>query len=275
MLGEENAASCGAHLEEREMAVDVHALSGVDLPRLVVALKGSDSVELKATVPDDSVRSAVAALGMDALDAQLRQVFFFETADLALQAAGVVVRARRVKGRGDDSVVKLRPVLPDELPQELRLSPDFVVEVDAMRGGFVCSGSYKQRLAKPLVRPVTLGDVPIRKLFSKRQRAFFAEHAPTNIVLDDLLIMGPVFVLKLPFVAKEYSRKVVAEMWLYPDGTRLLELSTKCAPAKAFDVMAQMIAYLDQRGVTRDQDPQTKTKTALQYFATSLADANR
>jgi len=253
------------------MAVDVHALSASDVSRLVGTLKGSDSVELKATIPDTSVRSAAAALGIDPLDAQLRQVFFFETADLALQAAGVVVRARRVKGRGDDSAVKLRPVLPDSLPEELRLVPDFVVEVDAMRGGFVCSATYKQRLVKPLVRPVTLGEAPIRRLFSKGQRAFFTEHAPANIALDDLLVMGPVFVLKVPFVAEEYARKVVAEMWLYPDGSRLLELSTKCPPSKAFDVMAQMIAYLDDHGVVRDQDPQTKTKTALQFFANALA----
>ncbi len=73
--------------------VDAHVLSESDLSLLVGVLKGSASVELKATVPDDAVRSAVAALGMDALDAQLRQVFFFESPDLALQAAGVVVRA--------------------------------------------------------------------------------------------------------------------------------------------------------------------------------------
>jgi hypothetical protein len=179
-----------------------------------------------------------------------------------------------VKGRGDDSVVKLRPVAPDLLPEALRALPDFVVEVDAMRGGFVCSASYKQRLAKPLVRRVASGEVPVRKLFSKGQRAFFAEHAPAGVGLDDLLVMGPVFVLKLPFAAREYARKVVAEMWLYPDGTRLLELSTKCAPSEAFDVMARMIAYLDERGIVRDRDPQTKTKTALQFFASSLAAAS-
>ncbi len=255
------------------MAIDSHVLSGIDLSQLVGTLSGSDSMELKATVPDDAARSAVTALGMDALDAQIRQVFFFETPDLALQEAGVVVRGRRVKGRGDDSVVKLRPVTPDLLPEALRALPDFVVEVDAMRGGFVCSASYKQRLAKPCVRRVALGEAPVHKLFSKGQRAFFAEHAPAGVGLDDLVVMGPVFVLKLPFVAQGYARKVVAEMWLYPDGTRLLELSTKCAPAEAFDVMAQMIAYLDERGIVRDTDPQTKTKTALQFFANSLAAA--
>ena len=47
---------------------------------------------------------------MDALDAQIRQIFFFDTPDLALDAHGVVVRARRIQGKGDDAVVKLRPV---------------------------------------------------------------------------------------------------------------------------------------------------------------------
>ena len=59
---------------------------------------------------------------MDPLEAQIRQVFFFDTPDLALDKAGVVVRARRIQGKGDDSVVKLRPVVPAELPAELRES---------------------------------------------------------------------------------------------------------------------------------------------------------
>src|SRR4051794_19298482 len=112
-------------------------------------LKGADTVELKLTVADANRRSAVGALGMDPLDAQIRQVVFFDTPDLALNQAGVVVRARRVQVKGDDSVVKLRPVVPDALPASLRKAPTFGVEVDAMPTGFVCSGSYKAQLEKP------------------------------------------------------------------------------------------------------------------------------
>jgi hypothetical protein len=36
---------------------------------------------------------------------------------------------------------------------------------------------------------------PLRKLFSKEQRSFFADHAPEGVELDDLRILGPVFVL--------------------------------------------------------------------------------
>ena len=77
---------------------------------------GSDSVELKLTVPDAHHRSTIVALGMDPLESQIRVVAFFDTPDLALNRQGVVVRARRVQGRGDDSVIKLRPVRPQDVP---------------------------------------------------------------------------------------------------------------------------------------------------------------
>ena len=49
---------------------------------------------------------------MDPLQAEIRQVFFFDTPELTLQEHGVVVRGRRTQRKGDDTVVKLRPVVP-------------------------------------------------------------------------------------------------------------------------------------------------------------------
>src|SRR6059036_473245 len=95
------------------------ALSDDQLGELLGLIKGADSVELKLTVPDADHRSAVTALGMDPLDAQIRQVYFFDTPDLTLNQQGIVLRARRVQRKGDDSVVKLRPVVPAELSDEL------------------------------------------------------------------------------------------------------------------------------------------------------------
>jgi hypothetical protein len=86
-------------------------------------MSGADSVELKLTVPEEYHRSAANALDMDPLEAQIRQVVFFDTPDLTLDRAGVVVRARRVQGVGDDSVVKLRPLVPGQLSPKLRKSP--------------------------------------------------------------------------------------------------------------------------------------------------------
>ena len=223
-------------------------LSDDQLIELLGLIKESDSVELKLTVPETNLSEGAVALGMDPLDAQIRQVFFFDTPELTLNEAGVVARARRVQGRGDDSVVKLRPVVPDDLSKKLRRSPNFGVEVDAMPGGYVCSASMKQR---PPSRSCESGSGrrPLSKLFSKEQRAFFAAHAPEGLELDDLSILGPIFVLKLSVSPKELRRRLVAEIWLYPDGSRIVELSTKCLPAEAFDVAVELRAFLKQRGL--------------------------
>jgi hypothetical protein len=246
-------------------------LTDEQLQELLALAKDADSVELKLTVPAEEQRSAVVALGMDPLDGQIRQVFFFDTPDLALDKQGVVVRARRVQGKGDDSVVKLRPVVPAELPKGVRRSPSFGVEVDAMPGGFVCSGSMKRALGPSAVKSVVSGKKPIRKLFSKEQREFFAAHAPEGLGLDDLSLLGPIFVLKLKYAPEGYARKLVAEMWLYPDDTRILELSTKCAPPEAFQVAAESRAFLAERGVDLEGEQQTKTRTALEFFSGRLS----
>ena len=159
-------------------ATKVSTLSDQDLAELISLTKGADSVELKLTVPVSERSSGAAALGVDPLDAQIRQVYFFDTPDLVLNKAGVVVRARRVQKKGDDTVVKLRPVVPSELPAELRKSPNFGVEVDAMPGGCVCSGSMKRALKTPDVRDAVFGNRPVHKLFSKEQRALYGVHAP-------------------------------------------------------------------------------------------------
>ena len=244
-------------------------LSDEDVAKVMALIKDSDSVELKLTIPETEHSSTVAALGIDPLDAQIRQVFFFDTPDLTLYEQGVVVRARRVQKKGDDSVVKLRPVVPAQLPSGVRRLPEFGVEVDAMPGGFVCSGSLKG-IPKANVRETIMGGGRTQKLFSKDQQAFYAEHAPDGIALDDLSVLGPIFVLKLKFAPEAFERRLVVELWLYPDGSRILELSTKCAPAEAFQAAAETRAFLTGQGVNLDGAQETKTRKALEFFSERL-----
>jgi hypothetical protein len=255
-----------AGVEGREVTA-AGAMPTERLGELLGLLSQADSVELKLTVPEADQRPTIAALGIDPIEAQIRQVYFFDTPDLVLNEAGVVVRARRVQAKGEDTVVKLRPVVPSELPKRVRRSPGFVTEVDAVPGGFVCSGTMKGMLAPGRVSDALAGSRPLRKLFSKEQRAFFADHAPNGLALDDLATLGPIFVLKARFRPPELGRKVVAEVWLYPDDSRVLELSTKCAPAEAFEVAAEARAYLHDRGVEIAAGQETKTKRALEFFA--------
>jgi len=243
------------------------AFSDEEVLRFMEVLKGADSVELKLTVPEPHQRSTVAALELDPLQAQIRQVFFFDTPKLALDAKGIVVRARRIQGKGGDSIVKLRPVTPNELPAELRRSGAFRVEVDALPGGFVCSATLKGSPDADAVLEAASGKLPLKKLFSKEQRQFFAEHAPEGLALDDLAVLGPIFVLKLRLEPPELrGRRLVAEMWIYPDGSRILELSTRCATTEVFQVVAESRAFLFERGIDLSGEQETKTRKALRYF---------
>jgi hypothetical protein len=245
-------------------------LSDAQLGELLALTAEVDSVELKMTVPDSGRRAAVGALGMDALDAQIRQVFFFDTPDLRLNQHGVVVRARRVQRRGDDSVVKLRPVVPAEV-QAAWSSDNLGVEVDAMPGGFVCSASMKGTLGSKAVQEVAAGTKAIRKLFSKEQRSFYKAHAPDGVELDDLSILGPITVLKLKLFPPELRMRLVAELWFYPDGSRILELSAKCPPSETFQAAAELRAFLSGKGLDLSGEQQTKTKSALEFFSAELS----
>jgi hypothetical protein len=80
--------------------------------------------------------------------------------------------------------------------------------------------------------------------------------------------MGPIFVLKLKTAPEGFpTGKLVSEAWLYPDGARILELSTKCPPAEMFDTAVRARAHLAGLGVNLSGEQQTKTKTALEFFS--------
>jgi hypothetical protein len=140
-----------------------------------------------------------------------------------------------------------------------------------MPGGYVCSASLKRELGRRAVAGAVHGSKPLSGLFSKRQRGFFAAHSPSGIELDSLAVLGPIFVLKLKLFPPDYDRKLVAEVWLYPDGSRIMELSTKCNPAEALRVALESRAFLAAQGVDLSGEQQTKTKTALEFFAGQLA----
>ena len=249
------------------MVAETTALSDQDLLQMMDLVRGADSVELKLTIHESARAEAARALGVDPLDSQLRQVFFFDPPDLSLNAAGVVVRARRRQNESGDTVVKLRPVVPDHLPEDLRAMETFNVEVDAMPGGFVCSASFKGVADNLAILEAASGDRPIRKIFSKEQRAFYEAHAPEGVELDALMTLGPIPVIKVKVTPEGFGRKLVGEMWMYPDGSQIVELSTKARPDEAFQVAAEARAFLLGKGVDLTSEQQTKTKTALEFFS--------
>jgi hypothetical protein len=243
------------------------SLSPADTKKLLHHIRHSKSIELKVSVPMAEHRATVASIGLDPVEAQPRQVYFFDTADQALNRAGLIVRARRRQGGTADTVIKLRPVDPATIDAELKRSEAFKVEVDALPDGtFVCSASFKGEATGQEVLDVTDGEKPLRTLFSREQLAFYDEHVPAGIDMNALLAQGPIFLLRAKHQPKAFKRGITVEMWLWPDGKHILEISTKCLPAEAFQVGTEFKAYLGEHGIDLGATQETKTKTAMQRF---------
>ena len=139
------------------------------------------------------------------------------------------MRARRSQGGPDDTVVKLDRSCR-RICRRSSEPPEFGVEVDALPGGYVCSASFKAELKKNRVRATTLGERPISKLFSAGQRTFFDAHAPAGHRTRPALHPRSAERAEAEVRAGELRPPMVVELWLYPDGSRVLELSTKCRP---------------------------------------------
>lgn len=246
----------------------------------VAALDDTDRVEFKVIVAARHRDEVLCGLNVDRRRSQTRQVYFLDTPELALIRCGVVVRARRThRGRAasGDSVVKLRRTVgleqPVDLPKRMRRSPNLTVELDALPGSSVWSAALKRRLPPSAVRAAVDGRRRLRTLLSAEQRAFLLAHTPGAepdggaFDLDQLMIHGPVRVVRMPAASTGFGARTVVENWVYPDGSHLLELSVKCRASRARRVAARARGFLAKHGITPAAQQPTKTQASLDYFA--------
>jgi hypothetical protein len=244
-----------------------------ELERLIGLVTGADSVVLTITVPESDRRSVLTALGGDPLGAVIRQIAFINTPDLRLDRSGGVVRVRRTQQLPPDLTVKLHPVDPESLPPDIRGLPGLEVEVDALTSGFVCSCSAMHEMSVSRARDVLGGRLSVTEELSRAERALLDHAVADDLPVADLTVLGPVHVLRSRFVPEGFARRLVAELWFLPDGTRILELSTRCDPESAVSVAAETRRFLAHHGVDLEAAPDPQTSSALSILADQLPDA--
>ena len=245
----------------------------VELERLLGLVTGADSVVLKITVPETDRRSVLTALGGDPLGAVIRQIAFIDTPDLRLDRSGVVVRVRRTQQLPPDLTVKLHPVDPEFLPPDIRSLHGLEVEVDASAAGFVCSCSAKHELAPSRARDVLGGRVSVTDELNQPEQELLSHAVADDFPVEDLTVLGPVHILRSRFVPDGYARRLVVEQWFLPDGSRILELSTRCDPDSAVAVASDIRHFLALHGVDFDAAPDMRPSSTLTILADQLPDA--
>lgn len=237
-----------------------------EILQVLSELRDVKSIELKLTVPGRE-HAALRRLGLDVLAGRIREVYFFDTPDLRLFRDGVVVRARRTQGANEDTVVKLRPAVPSELPPKLLASPDLKLEMDVTRGSHIVSASLRARRREGSVREAVDRRRPLEKLFSKEQRRLFVDHAPDGVAWSDLVALGPAYVVLLKYVPPDLGRRLTIEQWHYPGEVPLVELSTKAPPEDALGLLADSVNFLKAHGLRAEGAQEPKTRKALQFFS--------
>ena len=231
------------------------------------ALSAMDACEIKVTIRPDQELRAERAMELNEDSADVRVIYFFDTPGLDLFKSGIALRARLVKGAGDDSTVKFRPVEAAKVSGDWKKLAGFKLEADCVGTRVVCSASLTVLQGRDEIDEVAKGKRPIDKLFSKEQERFLADfhHAPFDFT--KLRVMGPIRVLRWRSKHEGFPYELTTEEWRLPDGDDLVEVSIKVAPSKAAAARKTFDKHLRQLGLDPEGAQETKTRTALEYFA--------
>jgi len=237
------------------------------------AMAAMDAVEIKVTVRPDQELRAERALQLNEDTAEVRVIYFYDTPHLDLFNAGIALRARLVKGDDDDSTVKFRPVEAAKISKEWKQLKGFKMEADCVGDRVVCSASLTALQHHDEIDDVAKGKRAIDKLFSKDQERFLSEFYKGPVDFGKLRVMGPIRVLRWKLKHKGFPHDLTLEEWRLPDGDDLVEVSIKTSPDNAGQAQKEFDAHLRELGIDPEGAQETKTRTALEYFAKTHREA--
>jgi hypothetical protein len=226
-----------------------------------------DAVEIKVTIRPDQELRAERAMQVDEDTADVRVIYYFDTPDLDLFKAGIALRARLVKGDADDSTVKLRSEKVTSVPPEWRRVEGLKQEADWVGDRTVFSASLTRQQQRDEIGKVVAGKRAIEKLFAKDQERFLAAFCKNPIDFSQLCVMGPIRVLRWKLTHENFDHEMTVEEWRLPNGDDLVEVSIKASPDEAHDAREAFDDHLTALGLDPQGAQETKTRTALEYFA--------
>jgi len=229
--------------------------------------------EIKLFVTVKDVEQALRVLKLDEADAVRQTVCFFETADGALEAQHIILRARQKENQLGDSTVKIRV---DEntgaqlSEAELSIMPeqDWTNETEAA----LSRSRNNKHLPMGLVPRAAAGEASIAELFNKKQKKLVSARIG-DLDWGSLRRYGPVETE----VWREYRQfdgfpeKITIERWHLEKGGKTLEILEVSAKTKA-ETEEQALAMAKQFfGAARnaglgEPSGQTKTRMVLDFF---------
>jgi hypothetical protein len=230
-----------------------------------------EKVEFKVTALAEEEATVQALLQRQGKQPQRRKVYFYDTADLALYDADLVLRARVTAGDEDDSTVKLRPVDLADPDAGWRKIDGIRVELDVVGAKQVPSAKLEGTPDRGEIEAVEAGQRRLGSLFSGAQERLIAERAPRGVALNHLEVLGPVDARKWELANLDgFPYELAVEEWSLPDATHFIELSFKVDADEAKDAQTAFRDLLTCMEIDLVGDQQPKTPRVLKFFADRL-----
>jgi hypothetical protein len=227
-------------------------------------------LEFKVTVLPSEEPKVQAELDSTGVEPVQRKVYFYDTPELALFGKDLVLRARVTEGDDDDSTVKLRPLLPPEIPDDWSATEKVRIELDVVGSRHVGSAKLDGEPDPGEVEQVERRELELSKLFSKAQEALVEDALPRDTSLNDLAVLGPVHARKWTLPPETFPFDLSVEEWSVLDELHFVELSFKAERHEARVAQWAFHALLDRLQIGHEGDGQQKTPKVLEALAERL-----
>jgi len=256
------ATACSAPVEQSEADGDVISVEPGEDPALDgKADSAAGLVEVKVLLDPDAIDVAIARFGLRTSKAAARDVWFYDTESLDLFDQGLTLRARKKKSDDDDSTVKLRPVLPEDVAPEWFDESGFKCEEDWTGDRHVGSCSLTVTQDPGEIDDVGDGLRAVKALFSNEQETFADTSAAGPVDYEALLPLGPIDA-RVWTVKTSSLGKLTFEHWDVAGELELCEVSLRVSEDDAEAIQQKLAAYLAKKGLATTE-AETKTKSSL------------
>lgn len=206
-----------------------------------------------------TLEQAVEALKLKPVSAERYEVWYIETADLALFRKGVVVRLR-IKADATELTLKFADQDCARISARLLPAGQSKCEYDVRSGLGTGAVSISKRLDDAQVQTLVEDPTALTAVLSPAQIEYLHQIDGAWPLPPPLKRMGPARV-------QPYRRKghdYVVEAWQFPSGWRFLEISQKARLADAPDVNRDLEARLARHQVAMCADQGSPARAKLE-----------
>lgn len=207
------------------------------------------NLEYRTTVNTSAdLSAALRALDFQIATVEFSTLAFYDTPDLRLLNAGLVMFGEHREVKSDRVVVRAYSVRSNEVDTDLFKMRGFSCQVDAIRTKIEPSCQLVVQISKRALGDVATGRRDITSILSVDQELFANDFGGYERVSSRVTVLGPVGAWRWS-VVNSAGRRFDCELWSVGSTSAVLEVSVHGALGATAQLSALMTSFLAERGL--------------------------